>query len=69
MQASCELPSSDSTEGLLVLVLCTIIAIGLARALGGCDCGDYETDDEEPPPSGMFTHHNLISLKITDTKF
>ena len=55
MQASCELPSSDSTEGLLVIVLCAIIAIGLARALGGCDCGDYESDDEEPPPSGMFT--------------
>ena len=53
MQAACELPEGGHVEGLLVLALCAMIALGLGRAVGACGADDDSDDDE--PPSGMFT--------------
>jgi|EP01046_Picozoa_sp_COSAG06_P041331 hypothetical protein len=54
MQATCELPSGGGSEGLAVLVLCAVGAVALSRLLGACELQD-DSDDEDAPPSGMFT--------------
>ena len=53
MQAACELPEGSNAEGLVVLMLCAMIALGLGRAVGVCAASDDSDDDE--PPNGMFT--------------
>ena len=47
MQAACELPEGAHVEGLLVLALCAMIALGLGRAVGACGADDDSDDDED----------------------
>ena len=53
MQATCEL-GSGSSETLAMLVLCALSVVAVGKLFASYELEEY-TDDEDTPPSGMFT--------------
>ena len=53
MQATCEL-GSGSSETLAMLVLCALSVVAVGKLFAAYELDEY-SDDEDAPPSGMFT--------------